>query len=118
MILVPQARIDDYTSSGWWGTVTLWDLFVKNVAKQPDAEAVVDATNRAEFAYGPPRRLSWAQLAVEVDIFCLQLLAKGVARDDIVVMQLPNCVEQFVVYLSCARLGIIVSPVPVQYREH
>ena len=118
MILVPQASIDDYTSRGWWGRVTLWDLFVKNVAQQPDAEAVVDAANRAEFAYGAQRRLSWAQLAVEVDIFCLQLLAKGVARDDIVVMQLPNCVEQFVVYLSCARLGIIVSPVPVQYREH
>ena len=35
-----------------------------------------------------------------------------------IVVQLPNCVEQFAVYLACARLGLIVSPVPVQYREH
>ncbi len=118
MILVPQAKIDDYTTRGWWGSVTLWDLFVKNLGAQPDTEAVVDAANRADFAYGAPRRLTWAQVGVEVDRFCLHLLAKGIARDDVLVMQLPNCVEQFVVYLSCARLGIIVSPVPVQYREH
>jgi acyl-CoA synthetase (AMP-forming)/AMP-acid ligase II len=118
MILVPQAKIDDYTARGWWGSVTLWDLFVKNLGQQPDAEAVVDAPNRADFAHGTPRRLTWAQLAAEVDVLSLQLLAKGIARDDVLVMQLPNCVEQFVVYLSCARLGIVVSPVPVQYREH
>ena len=118
MILVPQARIDDYTARGWWGSVTLWDLFVENFEQQPNAEAVVDAPNRADFAHGTPRRLTWAQLAVEVDQFSLTLLAKGIACDDVLVMQMPNCVEQFVVYLSCARLGIIVSPVPVQYREH
>ena len=118
MILVPQAKIDEYTTRGWWGNVTLWDLFIKNLAAQPEAEAVVDAPNRADFARGEPRRLSWAQLAVEVDRFSLRLLASNIARDDVLVVQLPNCVEQFVVYLSCARLGIIVSPVPVQYREH
>ena len=118
MILVAQTQIDDYTAKGWWGSVTLWDLFVKNLDEQPEAQAVVDAPNRADFAHGTPRRLSWAQLAIEVDQFSLQLLAKGIQRDDVLVMQLPNCVEQFVVYLSCARLGIIVSPVPVQYREH
>jgi acyl-CoA synthetase (AMP-forming)/AMP-acid ligase II len=36
----------------------------------------------------------------------------------VVLVQLPNCVEQFVVYLACARLGIVVTPVPVQYRDH
>jgi acyl-CoA synthetase (AMP-forming)/AMP-acid ligase II len=118
MILVPQARIDDYTERGWWSSVTLWDLFIKNARRQPDAEAVVDAPSRADFAHGAPRRLTWAQLAAEVDRFSLTLLGKGISRDDVLVMQLPNCVEQFVVYLSCARLGIVVSPVPVQYREH
>ena len=33
-------------------------------------------------------------------------------------MMLPNCVEQFAVYLACLRLGVVVTPVPVQYREH
>ena len=118
MILVAKEKINDFTSRGWWGTQTLWDLFVKNLKAQPNAEAVVDAPNRADFAHGLPRRLSWAALALDVDHLCLHLVAQGVARDDVLVLQLPNCVEQFVVYLACARLGVVVTPVPVQYREY
>ncbi len=118
MILVPQTRIDEYTARGWWGTQTLWDLFVRNLQARPDAEAVVDAPNRAGFAHGAPRRLSWRALAGEVDQLCLVLLEHHIGRDDIVLMMLPNCVEQFVVYLACLRLGAVVTPVPVQYREH
>ena len=44
--------------------------------------------------------------------------AGGLKRDDIVVVQLVNSVEQFAVYLACLRLGLIVSPVPVQYRKY
>jgi acyl-CoA synthetase (AMP-forming)/AMP-acid ligase II len=118
VILVKPEKIADYTARGWWGTQTLWDLFCVNLRTRPDAEAVVDAPNRLEFAHGAPRRLSWAQLATEVDSLCQVLLANHLQRDDVVVVQLPNCVEQFGVYLACARLGLIVSPVPVQYREH
>ena len=118
MILVPQEKIAEYTARGWWGTQTLWDLFAKQAGERGDAEAVVDASNREDFAQGAPRRLSWNQLAAEVDRFCLLLIENGIRRDDIVVVQLPNCVEQFVAYLSCARLGVVVTPVPVQYREH
>jgi acyl-CoA synthetase (AMP-forming)/AMP-acid ligase II len=118
MILVKPDKIADYTARGWWGTQTLWNLFCINLRTRPDAEAVVDAPNRAEFAHGTPRRLTWVQLADEVDRFCLLLLAHNLKRDNVLVVQLPNCVEQFVVYLACARLGIIVTPVPVQYREH
>ena len=118
MILVSQEKIADYTARGWWGAQTLWDLFCINLRMRPDAEAVVDAPNRADFAHGTPRRLTWAQLGREVDRFCLLLLDHNLRHDDVLVMQLPNCVEQFVVYLACARLGVIVTPVPVQYREH
>ncbi len=118
MVLIPAEKIADYTARGWWGHATLWEVFQKNLQARPDAEAVVDACNRADFAHGAPQRLSWAQLATEVDAFCLLLLDHGISRDERLVVQLPNGVEQFVVYLACARLGFIVSPVPVQYREH
>jgi acyl-CoA synthetase (AMP-forming)/AMP-acid ligase II len=62
--------------------------------------------------------LSWRELAQETDRLSLLLLQQGLRRDDIVVVHLPNGVEQYVVYLACARLGLIVTPVPVQYREH
>ncbi len=118
MILVSQSSIDDYTARGWWGEQTLWDHFTSNVRKWGYREAVVDAPNRAEFAHGEPRRLTWNQLSDEVDRFCDTLIECNIRRDDILVAMMPNCVEQFIVYLACARLGVVVTPVPVQYREH
>jgi len=118
MILVSEARRAEYAAAGWWGTRTLFDHFAANVAARPDAEAVVDAPNRGEFAHGPAMRWTWSQLADQVERFCVMLLEVGVGRNDIVIMQMPNTVEQFVVYLACARLGVIVSPVPAQYREN
>jgi acyl-CoA synthetase (AMP-forming)/AMP-acid ligase II len=118
MILIPEDKIAEYTDRGWWGTTTLWDLFQQQVAQRPDAEAVVDAANRADFAHGEAQRLTWSQLSDAVDRFCRVLLDTGIRRDEILLMQLPNGVEQYIVYLSCARLGIVVTPVPVQYREN
>jgi acyl-CoA synthetase (AMP-forming)/AMP-acid ligase II len=118
MILASPARIDECTRRGWWGTATLDALFRGHVAHHPQREAVVDAPNRADFTDGAPRRLSYAALDAEVDRLACVLLACGLARDDVVVVQMPNCVEQFTTYLACARLGLIVSPVPIQYREH
>ena len=118
MILVSQERIADYTQRGWWGSLTLWDWFLKNLNERGDAQAVVDAPNRMEFAHGAPQRLSWKQLSLAIDALSLVFVDQGIERDDIVVVQLPNVVEQFVVYLTCARLGVVVTPVPVQYRAH
>jgi acyl-CoA synthetase (AMP-forming)/AMP-acid ligase II len=118
MILVDPAHIDRYTAALWWGSDTLWDVFVRQVQRQPQAEAVVDACNRPDFAHGQPRRLSWLELSGEVDRMSGLLLDRGLQRDDIVLAQMPNTIEQFVLYLSCARLGLVLSPVPIQYREH
>jgi acyl-CoA synthetase (AMP-forming)/AMP-acid ligase II len=41
----------------------------------------------------------------------------GLRRDDVLITQLPNVVEYVAVYLACARLGIVVSPVPMQFRR-
>ena len=118
MILVDEQRRREYHRQGWWGDTTLWALFERNLAATPDAEAVVDAPNRADFAHGLPQRWSWARLGEQVDRFCVLLAEAGVERDQVLALQMPNTVEQFVVYLACARLGIVVTPVPEQYREH
>ena len=118
MILNPQERIDEYTSRGWWGTRRIEDWFDDNLRTRPDAEALVDAPNRADFIDGAPRRLTWRALAAEADMYATAFLELGLTGDDIVCVQLPNCVELPAVYLACLRLGIVVTPVPVQYREH
>ena len=118
MILNPQERIDEYTSRGWWGTRRIQDWFDDNLRTRPDTEALIDAPNRADFIDGAPRRLTWRALAAEADMYATAFLELGLAGDDIVCVQLPNCVELPAVYLACLRLGIVVTPVPVQYREH
>ncbi len=117
MILSSPERIAEFTAQGWWGTRTIDDHFRDVAARHPQREAVVDAPNRTLLTDGAPRRLSYAQLADEVARMAAVLHGRGLQRDDIVVVQLVNSVEQYVVYLACLRLGLVVSPVPVQYRE-
>ncbi len=117
MILASAQHIADYSARGWWGERTIDDHFRDVVARHPQREAVVDAPNRAALTGGAPRRLTYAQLADEVARMAALLQAHGLQRDEIVIVQLINSVEQYIVYLAGLRLGLIVSPVPVQYRE-
>ena len=118
MILCPPERIAEYTACGWWGTRRIQDWFADALRECPDAEALVDAPNRTEFIDGEPRRLTWRALAAEVDRYATALIELDICKDDILCVQLPNCVELAALYLACAKLGVVVTPVPVQYREH
>ena len=117
MILARPEHIERYTAAGWWGTRTLNDLFAQGLAAHPQREAVADPPNRAALMDGPPRRLSWSALEAEVARLAALLRDEGLRRDDVLLVQLPNGVEQYVVYLAALRLGVIVSPLAVQYRE-
>ena len=55
---------------------------------------------------------------VSVDGYALRLLELGLGRDDVMVTQLPNVFEYPALYLAAMRLGVIVSPVPMQFRRH
>jgi acyl-CoA synthetase (AMP-forming)/AMP-acid ligase II len=66
-----------------------------------------------------PKRLSWWQLEDLVGRYTAVFhRARTAQGTDALVVQLPNLVDLPAIYLACARLGIIVSPAPVQYREH
>jgi len=117
MIVIPKDRIREMKSKGWWGDVTLDDLFRKHVAAHPDAEALVDPLNAADVVGGQPDRLTWRETAHAVDRLAAVLVAHGIRKDQVVVIQLPNIAELSIAYLACLRLGVIASPAPVQYRE-
>jgi acyl-CoA synthetase (AMP-forming)/AMP-acid ligase II len=118
MILVPTSRIDDYVARGWWGTQTLGDLLLEHARRQPDALAVVDPPNLAALSGQPPQRWTWAQLLDAVGRLTALLHARGLRKDDVLLAQLPNGVQLHALYLACALSGIVVTPVPVQYRGH
>lgn len=117
MILCEPQRIAQMVGAGLWSTRTLWDMFLVNVERTPEQEAVVDPPNLAALTDAAPRRLSWAALHAEVERLAALLYAEGLRRDDIVIVQLANSATQVALYLACHRLGIVFSPLPAVYRE-
>lgn len=106
-----------YRAAGAWSDERLFDLFAANAARTPERLAVVDPPNRAALDGRTPRRLDYQQLSRLVDATVLALAEAGLRRGDVLVTQLPNIAEYVAVYLAAARLGIVVSPVPMQYRR-
>ena len=107
-----------HRARGAWTDRRIHDLFDDAVAAVPGRLAVVDPPNREALTGEPPLRLTFAQLASRVDGYARALAAQGLGKDDILVTQLPNVADYVAIYLAAFRLGVIVSPVPMQFRAH
>ncbi len=118
MRTTPAERIRDYRARGWWGDTRIHDLFDVNARANPERLALVDAPNRADLVGTPANRLSFAAAASLADGYSLSLARLGLGKDDVLVTQLPNIAEYPLLYIAAMRLGIVVSPVPVQFRRH
>jgi len=118
MIIASADRIAEYTAKGWWGNVLLGDWLTRNALQFPEREALVDPPNRQQITGGEARRITWRQTADAVERLASYLLAVGLRKDDVVVIQLANTWELLAVYFACARIGVVASPLPAQYREN
>ena len=118
MKLATPKKIAEYRKAGWWGDDTFYDVFLRAAVSRPQALAAIDPPDREALTGRAPRRLVWADLTDEVERTAAALSQQGLAKGDRVVMQMPNVVETLSIYLACAKLGIILSPVPVQYAGH
>ncbi len=117
MILTNKDEIDFYTDKGVWTDQTLVDSFLSNVKKHPQRIALVDPLNKPQLVDLPVLRLTYAELGAKVDALATAFLARGIGKDDIVIIQLPNIVELAMTYMALARIGAIFSPLPIQWRE-
>jgi acyl-CoA synthetase (AMP-forming)/AMP-acid ligase II len=117
MILHDKALIERYTREGWWGQTTVDNLFTACLRAYPGKTALVDAPNRAAFAFRQPQSLTFAQVNETVTRMAARLFTAGVRKDSMVLVQLPNISEIVIAFLACARLGAIVSPVMMAYGE-
>ncbi|MDA9615090.1 acyl--CoA ligase [Pseudomonadota bacterium] len=118
MILTPKSRIKEYTDNGWWNSDTLYSLFIEACSESGNKEALVDAPNRELLTNSKPRRLSFLDVQKEVDNYASILFELGFRKDDKIILQLPNIVELAILYIAMSKLGIIISPVPVQYGKY
>ncbi len=117
MILASNEAIKEYTQKGCWNDATLLDSFAEHARNNPGQTAITDPLNKEALLGVPPERISYADLAKAADGTASSLLQSGIQKDDIVLVQLPNCWELAMLYLAVTRAGGIISPVPMQWRS-
>ena len=117
MILDSQERIKEYTAKGYWGKKSLIDYFKEHVSEDPDRVCLVDPPNKEQLVGLTPERLTYRELDRAVDATAESFLRMGIQKDDIIIVQLPNCWELAMLYLAITRAGALISPVPMQWRE-
>jgi len=118
MILTKKNRIQTFTEKGWWGKDTLYSLFQDALTSCKDKEALVDPENREDITGDAPKRLSFDDIDKTVERYATIFFEQGLRKDDIAIIQLPNVVELPMVYLALSKLGIICSPIPMQYGAY
>ena len=96
---------------------TLDDLFRGALARRPDAIALVDPADRADFTDGMPRRLTYAQADRAITALAARLRGFGLQTDSVVAIQLPNTVESVIALLAVMRAGLIAAPLPQLWRH-
>ncbi|WP_305093750.1 long-chain fatty acid--CoA ligase [Prescottella sp. R16] len=109
----PHSRVTGYTTAGAWTSDTIQGVFADRVRERGAHLAVADPADKTGLVDRLPMRLTWRELDAEVDAAAATLMASGIRAGDVVAVQLPNTVEQVVVFLAVWRLGAIVTPLSV-----
>lgn len=105
---VDRARWEGYVASGAWREETIGAAFAAVAAERPDQVAVVDGSTQ----------LDYAELDELVGALAGWLVERGVAPGQAVGFQLPNWWEAVVVHLATLRVGGVVLPLHMIYRQH
>ncbi len=93
--------IEEYTRKGYWDSTRLCDIWDRNAQTYPDKVALVDSKSR----------LTWAQAKLYIDRLALGLAESGIAKDELLAVQLPNTVELVLLRVACEKAGILCLPV-------
>ena len=96
-----------YEREGWWINRSLIEYFDEAVARTPEKIALV-----------APRgaRMTYAEMAVQVDRIAANLARRGIKAGDVISVQLPNWSEAALIHLSASRLNAITNPLLPSYR--
>jgi len=116
MILASKEAVQHWTKVGAWGQKTIIDYFKEHVSNQPDKECLVDPLNKQALLGLDPERLTYRELDHKIDATAEAMIHKGIKKDDIIMVQLPNCWELAMLYLAITRAGGLITPMPMQWR--
>lgn len=116
-----------WIEQGLWYDRTLTDFFDEVVAAVPDQVAIVfpgggDTVESLRPYLAPSRRerdlrVTYLQWQAVADDLAAGLLHQGLGFEDIVTVQLPNWPEMCLLQIALARIGAVIQPMHVVYRE-
>jgi non-ribosomal peptide synthetase component E (peptide arylation enzyme) len=90
-------EIDQFIAHGYWDRANSLDIWERNADKYPNDEAVVDSQSR----------LTWSEVKRLSDRIAFAFLELGIQKDQILIIQIPNCAELPVLRLACEKAGVI-----------
>src|SRR5580658_5473766 len=93
----PAEFAERYVRAGIWRNETIPQAIARTAQERPDSIAVADST----------RSLSYSQLIAEAGTVAALLSRNGIARNDRVIVQLPNCVEFATLTIACLEVGAL-----------
>ncbi|MFH8377955.1 (2,3-dihydroxybenzoyl)adenylate synthase [Streptomyces cyaneofuscatus] len=95
----PAEFAERYRAAGWWRGETFGEMLRQRAEEHPDRIAIVDPVAGSRWTY--------ADLDRRADRLAAGFLARGIAKDDKVVVQLPNIAEFFEVVFALFRIGAL-----------
>ncbi len=107
----------EYHESGAWSDVPLDAYFRKTAERHPERLALADAPDRTSWTGGAPRHLTYAEADLEIDRLAAFYTTLGLASDHVIGLQAPNTVDTVIAILAALRAGLIVSPLPLHWRQ-
>src|SRR5208282_2719117 len=101
------AMIERFTKSGDWRDATFYDLLSAAAQRHPERDAIVDAKGR----------VSYGKLKENVERTAAFLKHHGIARGQVVTIQLPNWVEFAYVFFALELLGAVANKISPDFRS-
>ncbi len=102
-------EIEKNLTKEFWDKTILPDYWDRNARQWPDKEALVDSLGS---------RLTWAKATQKIDRIAFALIKDmKLKRDDKLMVQLPNCIEQVLVRLACEKAGVLSIPEMTTFRQ-
>ena len=102
----PPERARTYIERGWWRDDTLTKWLERHATATPEAPAIRHGDTV----------ISYGELKHKVGNLAGALAALGIAKGEVVAIQLPNLPEFLIAYLAIASLGAVMSTIHMPYR--
>lgn len=96
-----------WVEAGNWADRTLHDVFDETVTATPDAIALITVDEKVSFA----------EFKEASDALAAGLLGLGIGHGDLVSVQLPNWKEFCFLQIALSRIGAVIQPMHLVFRE-